>query len=53
MNLTLEETNVQGSSMATHLHNELSRAHGRIAELVGQNAVLEYKLAKAMTPKSE
>lgn len=52
MQLTLEETNVQGSAMSTHLYNELARANGRIAELIGQIAVLEYKLAQATTPKS-
>lgn len=53
MNLTHEETNVQGTAMVTWLHGELARALGRIAELTGQNAVLEYKLAQATTPKPD
>jgi len=51
MDLTIPELNVQGTAMVTWLHQELARALGEVATLKGQNAILEYKLAQALTPK--
>lgn len=51
-NLSPEETNVQGSAMVTWLHQMVADCHKLIAELQGEKAVLEYKLAKLLTPKA-
>ena len=45
--LSPQEMSVQGSAMVTHLHQQLTQAIGDIARLKGENAILEYRLAKS------
>ena len=48
MEPTTAEANVQGSAMASWLHQQLTSATGQIATLMGEKAVLEYKLGQAL-----
>lgn len=49
-NITPEELQTQGSTMATSLHRMLSDALARIASLEGDKAILEMRLRSAQKP---